>query len=267
MGASIIVGYIVLFFFGSSLAPYRATELAGPSLVPPGGDFRLGTNLLGQDLYSQLVLGARASLLVALLGGVGTVLLGGIVGVTAGWFPGWPSAVLMRVTDLILVLPKLPLLLLVGALIGGSVLGLAVVISALFWPTTARILRSQVLSLRTRAHVRAATGFGAGTWHQLRHHVLPDLALLSIAELIPSAGRAIALQAALAFLGVGDPTEPSWGGMIRDAINFRSLFITPAWKWWLVPPVIALVALIAAITFLGTAAERKLSPRVARHQR
>jgi peptide/nickel transport system permease protein len=158
MGASIIVGYIVLFFFGSSLAPYRATELAGPSLVPPGGDFRLGTNLLGQDVYSQLVLGARASLLVALLGGVGTVLLGGIVGVIAGWFPGWPSAVLMRITDLILVLPKLPLLLLVGALIGGSVVGLAVVISSLFWPTTARILRSQVLTLRTRAHVRAATG-------------------------------------------------------------------------------------------------------------
>lgn len=266
-GAVIVVGYAALFFLGSRLAPYRATELAGPSLESPGGDFLLGTNLLGQDIFSQLILGARASLLVALLGGVGTVLLGGIVGVIAGWFPGWPSAVLMRVTDLVLVLPKLPLLLLVGTLVGGSVVGLAVVISSLFWPTTARILRSQVLSLRTRAHVRAATGFGAGTWHQLRHHILPDLALLSVAELIPSAGRAIGLQAALAFLGVGDPTEPSWGAMIRDAINFRSLFVTPAWKWWLVPPVVALVALITAITFLGTAAERKLSPRLARHQR
>jgi peptide/nickel transport system permease protein len=189
------------------------------------------------------------------------------MGVTAGWFPGWSSAALMRVTDLVLVLPKLPLMLLIGALTGGSVVALSVVIASLFWPTAARILRSQVLSLRNRTHVRAATGFGAGTWHQLRRHILPDLALLSVAELIPAAGRAVALQAALAFLGVGDPTEPSWGAMIRDAVGFRSLFITPAWKWWLVPPVVALVALIAGITFLGTAAERHLSPRLARHQR
>jgi len=267
IGGLIIGFYFVLLLFGRRLAPFRATELAGSSLVAPGGANRLGTNLLGQDILSQLILGAKASLLVALLAGVGTVLLGGIVGVAAGWFPGWFDAVLMRVTDLVLVVPKLPLLLLVGALTGGSVLGLSVVISLLFWPNAARILRSQVLSLRTRTHVRAATGFGAGTWHQMRRHILPDLTLLSIAEFIPAAGRAVALQAGLAFLGVGDPTLPSWGGMIRDAVNFRAIFITSAWKWWLAPPVIALVGLIVGITLLGAAAERRLSPRLARHTR
>ncbi len=266
-GAAFLALYGVLFLFGTQLAPFRATELAGPSLQAPGGRHLLGTNLLGQDVASQLILGARASLMVAVLAGVGTVLAGGAVGVIAGWFPGWPSAVLMRITDVVLVLPKLPLLLLIGALTGGSVVALSVVISAIFWPTTARILRSQVLSLRTRTHVRAATGFGAGTWHQLRRHILPDIALLSVAELIPAASRAVGLQAALSFLGVGDPTRPSWGSMIRDAINFRSLFLTEAWKWWLVPPVVALVGLILAITFVGTAAERRLAPRLARHQR
>ena len=269
VGGAILAVYAVLFAFGSQLAPYRATELAEArhALEEPTGDHLLGTTLLGHDVLSQLILGARASLLVALFAGVGTVALGGVVGVVAGWFPGWPDAVLMRATDLVLVLPKLPLLLLVGALTGGSVLALSVVIAAVFWPTTARILRSQVLTLRTRTHVRAATGFGAGSWHQLRRHILPDLALLSVAELIPSAGRAVGLQAALAFLGVGDPSRPSWGSMIRDAINFRSLFLTEAWKWWLVPPVVALVALILAITLIGTAAERRLAPRLARHQR
>lgn len=268
VAGTVIVGlFVALLLFGSYLAPFSATELAGRSLEPPGGPHLLGTNQLGQDIASQLILGARASLLVAVLAGAGTVVIGSIVGVTAGWFPGWPSAVLMRVTDLVLVLPKLPLLLLVGALTGGSVLGLSVVISALFWPIAARIIRSQVLSLRTRTHVRAATGFGAGTRHQLRLHILPDLALLSVAEFIPAAGRAVALQAGLAFLGVGDPTEPSWGGMIRDAVNFQAVFITPAWTWWLIPPVLALVALIVGITLLGTAAERRLSPRLARHQR
>ncbi|MEO5678089.1 MAG: ABC transporter permease [Acidimicrobiales bacterium] len=268
VAGSVILGvYVALLAFGSRLAPFRATELAGRSLDAPGGRHLLGTNLLGHDIASQLILGARASLLVAVLAGAGTVVLGAVVGVLAGWSPGWPSSVLMRVTDVVLVLPKLPLLLLVGALTGGSVLGLSVVISLLFWPTAARILRSQVLSLRTRTHVKAASGFGAGTWHQLRRHILPDLALLSVAEFIPAAGRAVGLQAGLAFLGVGDPTEPSWGAMIRDAVNFRALFITSAWKWWLVPPVLALVALIVGITLVGTAAERRLSPRLARHQR
>lgn len=267
LGGVILAVYVTLLFFGSQLAPFRATELAGRSLESPGGDHLLGTNILGQDLASQLILGARASLLVALLAGVGTVLVGGVIGILAGWFPGWFDSVLMRATDLTLILPKLPLLLLIGALTGGSVLGLSVVISLLFWPTAARILRSQVLTLRSRTHVRAATGFGAGTWHQLRRHILPDLGLLSVAEFIPAAGRAVGLQAGLAFFGIGDPTQPSWGAMIRDAIAYRGVFITDAWKWWLAPPVVALVLLIIAITLLGTAAERRFSPRVARHSR
>lgn len=266
-GGLILAFFAFLFVFGGRMAPYRPTELAGPPLHPPGGRYLLGTNLLGQDIASQLILGARASLIIALLAGAGTVLVGGVVGVLAGWFPGWQSAVLMRFTDLVLVLPRLPLLLLVGALTGGSVVSLAIVISAVSWPTTARILRSQVLTLRTRTHVRAATGFGATTWHQLRQHILPDLALLSVAEFVPAASRAVGLQAALAFLGVGDPTRPSWGSMIRDATNFRALFLTGAWKWWLVPPVLMLVAMIVAITLVATAAEYRLSPRLARHQR
>ena len=267
IGTVIIAVYVLLLLFGTRLAPFRATELAGRSLESPGGDHLLGTNILGQDIASQLILGARASLTVALLAGAGTVVLGGIVGILAGWFQGWADAVLTRVTDLFLIVPKVPLLLLLGALTGGSVVALSIVISLLFWPTAARILRSQVLTLRTRAHVRAATGFGAGSWHQLRRHILPDLGLLSIAEFIPAAGRGIGLQAGLAFLGVGDPTLPSWGAMIRDAVAFRGVFITEAWKWWLAPPIIALILLIVAITLLGGAAEQRLSPRLARHTR
>ncbi|MDQ4070399.1 MAG: ABC transporter permease [Actinomycetota bacterium] len=266
-GALFVGFFAVLALLGEQLAPYRATELAGTSLEAPSRQHLLGTTVLGNDVASQLILGARASLTIALLAGLGTVLLGGIVGVTAGWFRGWVDAVLMRVTDVVLVLPKLPLLLLVGALTGGRVAALSVLIAATFWPVPARILRSQVLTLRTRTHVRAATGFGAGTAHQLRRHILPDLTLLSIAELIPAASRAVALQAGLAFLGVGDPAQPSWGAMMRDAIAFKSLFLTPAWKWWLVPPILAVVILVAGISLLGTAAERHLSPRVSRHAR
>ena len=266
-GSLVVANVVAVALFGERLAPYRATALSGESLQPPGSGHVLGTNLLGQDVASQLIMGTRASLAIALLAGVGTVLVGGVVGVAAGWFRGWIDAVLMRVTDLVLVLPKLPLLLLVGALTGGAVTTLAILIAATFWPVTARVLRSQVLTLRTRTHVRAATGFGAGAWHQLRRHILPDLALLSVAELIPSASRAVALQAGLAFLGVGDPTQPTWGAMMRDAVAYRGLFVTDAWAWWLLPPVAAVVILIVGITLLGTAAERRLVPRLARHRR
>lgn len=266
-GVTLLGAVVVLAAFGERLAPYRATALSGDSLRPPGPGHLLGTNLLGQDVASHLIQGTRASLVVALLAGVGTVLVGGLVGVTAGWFRGWADAVLMRVTDLVLVLPRLPLLLLLGALTGGSVTTLAVLIAATFWPVAARVLRSQVLTLRTRTHVRAATGFGAGPWHQLRRHILPDLALLAVAELIPAASRAVALQAGLAFLGVGDPTQPSWGAMMRDAVAYRGLFVTKAWAWWLLPPIVAVVVLIIGITLLGTAAERRLTPRLSRHHR
>lgn len=266
-GAAFVLTFVVLAVFGHRLAPYRATALSGTSLQPPGAKHLLGTNLLGQDVLSQLILGTRVSVEVALLAGVGTVLVGGLVGVSAGWFGGWADAVLMRVTDVVLVLPRLALLLLVGALTGGSATTIGIVIAVTFWPVTARVLRAQVLSIRSRTHVRAASGFGAGTGHQLRHHVLPDLGLLGAAELIRAAAQAVVVQAGLAFLGVGRVTEPSWGTITRDAVSYRSLFVTPAWKWWLVPPVAAVVVLVFGITLIGTAAERRLSPRLARHIR
>jgi peptide/nickel transport system permease protein len=262
----ICVGAVaVVFLFGTRLAPYRATALAGPSLHHPSSRYLLGTNLLGQDVLSQLILGTRVSVEVALLAGVGTVLVGGLVGITAGWFRGFTDAVLMRVTDLVLVIPKFPLLLLAGALTGGSVTALSILIALTFWPVAARVLRSQVLTLRSRTHIRAAAGFGAGSWHQLRHHILPDLALLAVAEFIGAAARAVVLQAGLAFLGVGSVTQPSWGAMTRDALAYRALFVTPAWRWWLLPPVAAVMFLVTGIALLGTAAERRLSPRLSRH--
>jgi len=265
-GAFLVAALVIITVFGAELAPYRASALSGPALSAPGEGHLLGTNALGQDVASQLILGTRDSVMVAVLAGIGTVLIGAIVGVTAGWFGGIAEAALMRFTDLVLVLPKLPLLLLVGALTGGSIGILSVLLAATFWPVTARILRSQVLTLRGRTHLRAAAGFGAGSGHQLRRHILPDLALLMVAEFIPAAGHAVALQAGLAFLGVGDPTQPSWGAMMRDALDYPALFITSAWTWWLLPPIIAIVVLVVLITLLGTSAERHLIPQLDRHQ-
>lgn len=266
VGGGVTVGFfVVVALIGSALVPYRPQALSGGVLEAPSSAHLLGTNKIGQDVLSQLVLGTRVSLLVAILSAAGTLLIGGAVGIAAGWFRGWTDAAMMRLTDVVLVLPKLPLLLLLGALTGGSVMALSLMIAAIFWPMTARILRSQVLTIRSRTYIKAAAGFGASNWHQLRRHILPDLGLLLIADVIPAISRAVVLQAGLAFLGIGDPSQPSWGAMMRDAINYPFLFQTSAWTWWLIPPVLAIVALVVGATLLGTAAEIYVSPRLTRH--
>lgn len=265
MGGGLIAAFASLAVIGGRLSPYRPSQLAGQPLQPPGSAHLLGTNSVGQDVFTQLVSGTRVSLTIALLAGVGTIVIGALVGMTAGWVGGRTDAVLMRVVDLVLITPRLPLLIVIGAYIGPSLPVIAFIIAVTFWPISARVVRSQVLSLRRRAHVRAALGFGAGSWHVVGRHILPEVSLILVAGLVSSAGRAVMLEAGLAFLGLGDPSRASWGKMMRDAMDFRALFHTDAWQWWLVPPIGAIVLLLLGITFLGVAVERHINPRLVRH--
>ncbi len=247
------------------IAPYRPFELSGRPLEPPSADHLLGTNGVGQDVFTQLVGGARASLLIALLAGVGTLVVGATVGLLAGWLGGVVDTVAMRLVDIVLALPRLPLLILMGVYLGPTLTNIALVISLTFWPPTARIIRSQVISLRHCTHLTAAVGFGAGTAHTLRRHIIPEIGLILAASLVASAGRAVMLEAGLAFLGLGDPSRVSWGSMLRDALNFNALFYTDAWWWWLLPPIGALVLFLLGLTLLGIAVEGWVNPRLGRH--
>lgn len=265
VGAGLVGTFVVLALAAPVLAPYRVTELAGRPLEAPGTSHLLGTNSVGQDLASQLLSGARVSLFVAAVAGGGTLLIGAAVGILAGWLGGRTDSVLMRVVDVVLVIPKLPLLIVAGTYAGPSLASVAAVIALTSWPPSARVVRSQLLSLRRRAHLKAAIGFGAGTGHMLRRHVVPEVGLILAAGLVAAAGRAVTLEAGLAFLGLGDPTRASWGTIMRDAIDFRGLFYTRAWAWWLVPPVLAVTLLLLGITFLGLAVEQRINPRLTRH--
>lgn len=264
-GAVLVGGFGVLALIAPLIAPYSTGALAGQPLESPSGAHLLGTNSVGQDIVSQLLSGARASMFIAAAAGAGTLLLGALVGVVSGWAGGRADAVLMRVVDIFLALPRLPLLIVAGAYLSRGLTSVAAVIAATFWPDTARVVRSQALSLRGRSYVRAATGFGAGVFHVVRRHLVPALGLILTAELVTAAGRAVVLEAGLAFLGLGDPSMASWGSMLRDALGFQALFYTDAWKWWLVPPIAAVTLLLVGITFLGVALEQRINPRLARH--
>lgn len=265
--ALIWCGFLLLFFIAAPLlAPYRVTELAGESLEAPGWRHLLGTNAVGQDIASQMLSGMQVSVFIALLAGAGTLIFGGLIGMVAALAGGIVEAVLMRVVDIVLVVPKLPLLIVLGAYAGQDLVTIAVVITLTSWPATARVVRAQSLSLRRRQHVKAAVGFGAGLSYLLRRHILPAIGLILAAGLVTAAGRAIMLEAGLAFLGLGDPARASWGAIMRDALKFPGLFFTPAWLWWLAPPLVAIVALLLGLTFVGVAIEQRLNPRLERHR-
>lgn len=264
VGLAIIGGFAALAIAGPLVAPYRTSALSGRPLEPPGWRHLLGTNSAGQDIASQMIAGARVSLLVALLAGGGAVLIGALVGMTAGWLGGRTDAILMRVVDVLLALPKLPLMIVVAAYAGTGLGIVAAVIAFSMWPPSARVIRSQVRSLRRHGYLRAAVGFGASTAHVLRRHQVPVIAPILAAGLVAAAGRAVMLEAGLAFLGLSDPTRMSWGTLMRDALSFQSIFYTRAWAWWLLPPALAVALLLFGVTLLGVALEGRVDPRLAR---
>jgi peptide/nickel transport system permease protein len=265
VGLAIVAVFVGLALTAPWLTSYRVTELAGHPLEAPSGAHLLGTNGVGQDLATQLLNGTRVSLFVAVLAGGGTLLIGALVGMVAGWAGGLVDAVLMRMVDLVLVIPKVPLLIVIGTYAGPSLPVISLIIALTGWPPTARIVRSQVLSLRRRAHIKAAVGFGATSGQVLRRHILPEVGLILTAGLVGAAGRAIAFEAGLAFLGLGDPSRASWGAILRDAIGFGGIFYTNAWKWWLIPPVAAISLLLLGVTFVGVGLEQRINPRLSRH--
>ncbi|MEO7518829.1 MAG: ABC transporter permease [Acidimicrobiales bacterium] len=265
IGAALVVGFVVLGLAGPSIAPYGPRQLSAPKQERPSDRHVLGTNKVGQDLLSQVLAGARSSLLVATLAAVGAVVIATIVGLAAGLAGGWLDVVLMRLADVTIAVPRLPLLMLLGAVVGTSLPRVAMVIAVVFWPGAARVLRSQVQSLRRRSHVLAARGFGAGPFRVARLHLLPEMALVIATVFLSAASRAVLLEAGLAFLGVGDPSRVSWGSIIRDARASPGLFYTTYWTWWILPPVLAIVLVLLGLMFLGMAFETRVNPRLSRH--
>jgi ABC-type dipeptide/oligopeptide/nickel transport system permease subunit len=264
VGLVVLAAFAVLAVAGPSLAGGSTTAVSGPPLAAPGWGHWLGTNAIGQDLARQWLTGARTSLTVGLLGGGGTFVMSTIVGAIAGWWGGLVDAVLMRLTDVGLVLPTVVVVIVISAYTHPTALSLSAVIAGTSWPASARLIRSQVLTLRGRAYLAAAAGFGASRVRVLWRHVLPDSALVLVAAAVRDAERAIAYEAGLAFLGLTVSTEGSWGTMLHDALAFQGLFLTHAWLWWLLPPVLTIAALLGALALSATAVDDRVNPRAGR---
>jgi peptide/nickel transport system permease protein len=236
------------------------TDAPGDPLESPSSEFPLGTDQFGRDLLGLLVWGARVSLLVGLLAAVLSVSIGALIGITAGHFRGWYATVLMRITDWFLVMPTLVLAIALATVMTRSLGTIILAIGVTTWPTTARLVRAQTLAVESRPYIERARALGGGHWHVMSRHVLPNVMPLVLAQTTLIISSAILAEATLAFLGLGDPTVVSWGGLLQDA---REAGAVSAGKWWyLVPPGVAIAVVALAFTLCGRAVESVLNPKL-----
>lgn len=261
IGAATLAAFVIAAIFAPVLAPYdptvrTAAPFAAPSLAHP-----LGANDVGQDILSELLFASRLSLTVGIVTACLATVLGTTIGVVSGYLRGPVDSVLMRGVDVILSLPFLPLMIVLAAFLGQNTTNLILVIGLLIWARPARLLRSQVLSVRESGHVQAARTMGATHGYIMMRHILPRITPLIAAQFVRAANVSIMLEASLAFLGLSDPFQKSWGAILFYA-NARSAFLTDAWLWWVLPPGLCIAAVVVSFAFLGYAMEERVDPRL-----
>lgn len=245
--------------FPSALARFDPRAPSGPPAAAPDGVHRLGTNALGQDLFSQWLYGARTSLTIGVAVAALSTVLSGAGGTLAG--VGGPSrGAVLAVIDGLLAIPHLPLIILIVSLIGPGWVTLVAVLALIGWPAYARVVRTQVQIVLRREYVEAARAAGARTLRIMRTCVLPEIAPILWTKFLLTMRWAILLEATLALLGLSDPARVSWGSMLSDAFAYPLLFVGNAWLWWALPPAVSIAAVTLALALLGREFETALNP-------
>jgi len=269
MGAA---GIIILVFFGllailgPTLAPYKidATQ-EGPfaMLQKPSSDHWMGTSSTGFDIFSELLYGARISIIVGVFSAIIASILGAVIGLYSGFVGGWKDEVIMRINDVILSIPWLVLMILVAAMLGEITLSAIILIIGLTgWSGTARLVRAQVMSLRERQYVERARAIGSGDWHIISKHILPNSFPLVFANTILTVAVSILAEATLSFLKMRPMGTVTWGTMLSYASEASAFHV--GLHWWIVAPGLCIVSLVLGFTLLGHALDEITNPRLRR---
>jgi peptide/nickel transport system permease protein len=264
-GVAIYAVILLAALFAPQLAPFDPHEMLRHNhriarYLPISEKFWLGTTSAGKDVLSQLIWGARAALQVGITAAVAVVAIGTLLGLLAGYLGGWVDKLVIRLADIVLGLPFLPTMLVLASLTQAGTSTVIITVAALLWPNTARVIRSQVLSLRERAWVEAARVTGCSNARIMFVHVLPQVLPLAALYGSVAIGWAILAEAAASFLGFGDPDSVSWGVMLQDAYANQALS-RGAWNWF-VPPGLAIVLMVLAGFLLSRGSEKLLFPKL-----
>ncbi|WP_062438432.1 ABC transporter permease [Herbidospora daliensis] len=266
---SALVGLGILLFFGlvavfasvlADPAGLDVTKATAPAHAAPSAGYWLGTDQNGRSVLTLLIHGTRVSLIVGLAATAIAIVIGTVVGVMAGFYGGWARSTLMGFTDWFLVIPFLPLAIVMATVLGASLLNIVIVIGVTSWPGTARLVCAQTLSVRERPYLERARALGGGDWHQMTRHILPNVMPLVLAHVVLTVSVAILSETTLSFLGLGDPTRPSWGYILDNAYGTGAM---SNGEWWFVlPPGLCVVLVVLAFTLVGRALEVVLNPRL-----
>lgn len=267
IGLAMVVGVVFAAVFAPWLAPYDPFAPRPVSISeiyrPPSPTHPFGTDDAGDDVLSNFIYGSRVSLTVGFFASFISIAIGGVIGITSGYFGGRAETVLMRFTDIMLVIPELPLAIVLVALTKPSILNIIFVIGILGWTSTARLVRAQTLSVKERKFVLRARAIGAGDAHIVSRHILVLVLPLLVANTVLVISLAVLNESTLSFLGLSDPTVVSWGQMLNYALS-RGAMSAGAW-WALVAPGVGIVWLVLGCTLLGHGLERILNPRLDAH--
>lgn len=267
VGAFMLLVAVIMAVLAPWLAPFDPHAAVRVTIdniyAPPDATHWLGTDDAGRDVLSNLIYGARVSLTVGFFASFISLVIGGLVGLIAGFYGGQTDNVLMRITDILLVIPDLPLMIVLIALLGRGQWILILVIGILGWTGTARVVRAQTLSVRERKFVQRARAIGAGNFYIVRRHIFPLVFPLMVVNAVLVISAAILNESTLAFLGLGDPTRLSWGQMLNFAFR-RGGMSAGAW-WSLVPPGFAIIWVVLGLTLLGNGLERIFNPKLETH--
>jgi peptide/nickel transport system permease protein len=260
LGLGMLGLFVLLALFGSTIAPDDPDASSLEVLGGISSDHWLGTTEQGSDVFSQLLVGARVSIVVGFAAAAISAVLGAAVGLLGGYFGGWTDRIFDALENWFLVIPTLPLMIVLARLLNPSLTVLIAVIGLTSWAGTGRIVRAQVLTLRERAFVERARALGASDWYILRTHVMPNTLPLIFANTVLIVAVAILSEAALAFLGLGDPTRISWGSMLENAFSSGAPS-AGAW-WYVIPPGLCITLLVLSVSILGYLFEEYVNPRL-----
>lgn len=265
IGLTMVAFLILVAIFAPHIAPYNPYDVAQRTTkgLPPSSKHWLGTTInTGQDIFSMLIYGTRVSLLVGVTSGICIAIVGSILGVAAGYIGGVVDSLIMRIVDIMLVIPTLPLVIVLTNVLGRDYWIIILIFVALGWTGLARTIRSLVLVLKNSNYVKAAELAGASRWHIMVRHILPGTShLLIMSTALSSAGIMVA-EAGLSFLGLGDPTAISWGKMLAEAQRGGALLFG-AW-WWILTPGIGIFLAVFSFMRLGIVMEEIMNPRMQR---
>jgi peptide/nickel transport system permease protein len=263
-GLFILAFFVLLAVFGPLLVDQQQLDPAtatGPILHPPTVGYPLGTDNFGRSVLDLVIAGARVSLLVGFAATLGAMIIGASVGITAGYFGGTKvDTVLNAVTNWFLVLPWIVLAIVLASILGPTLLNIIIVIAITSWAGTARLVRSQALTVRERPYVERARALGSGHWHLVTRHILPNVFPVLFANAILTVALSILSETTLSILGLGDPGSVSWGQTIEAAFTHGAM--TAGYWWWLIPPGVAIVMVTLSFTMCGYALDEILNPRL-----